>query len=72
MVSFKFIMDNYYNKDGSRNKNIADLSNLIELPQDCLQAAEIIANDGQIDSLDGSERIHGIQNLLIIEIYEFI
>jgi len=69
-VKFKFYMDNFYNKDGSRNKKIGDLSNLIELPQDALQMAGIILDDGLIDRLDGSERLHAIENKLEIHIYE--
>lgn len=71
-VSFVFYMDNYYNKDGTRNRNMADLSNLLELPQDCLQYAGIIENDTDIVSLDGSRRCHGIENRLEIDIWQLV
>lgn len=71
-ISFVFYMSNYFNKDGTRNRNMADLSNLIELPQDCLQYAGIIENDTDVISLDGSRRIHAIENKLEINIWQFI
>jgi len=46
----------YYTKKGERNKKVGDLSNLIQLPEDCLQKSGIIQNDVQIYSLDGSCR----------------
>lgn len=46
-----------------------DLSNLIELPADCLQSAGIIENDTDIVSFNGTGRFPGKQNELEIEIY---
>ena len=63
---FIFQFNDYYTKDGVRRRNLPDLSNLIELPQDCLQRAGIIDNDTQIVSLDGSRRVPGVTNQLII------
>jgi len=37
--------------------NLPDLSNLCEAPQDWLQKAEVIADDRQIESLDGTRRV---------------
>lgn len=65
---FRFYMTNYFTKDGKRSRAIADLSNLIELPQDCLQAAGIIENDNDIVCLDGSGRFPGKENVLEIEL----
>ena len=66
-----FIMDNYLTKKGEINRKIPDLSNLYELPQDCLQIAGVIENDSLIASHDGSRRLLGTENKLIIEIEEF-
>lgn len=46
----------YFTKKGLRSEKLGDLSNLICLPEDCLQRAGIIANDNLICSLDGSKR----------------
>jgi len=37
--------------------NVPDLSNLLELPQDAMQAAGVIADDRLIESLDGTIRV---------------
>lgn len=39
-----------------KQKSTADLSNLYELPQDCLEKAKIISNDRIIESHDGSRK----------------
>jgi Holliday junction resolvase RusA-like endonuclease len=66
-AEFIFTFDDYYTKQLERRKNLPDLSNLIELPQDALQKAGIIENDTQICYLDGSTRKPGDRNVL--EIY---
>ena len=48
-----------------------DLSNLYQLPEDCLQQAGIIENDNLIESHDLSRRLHGPQNELEIFILRF-
>lgn len=54
---FYFEKSLYFTKKGQRNKNLPDLSNLYELPQDCLEMAGILENDNLIDSHDWSRRI---------------
>jgi Holliday junction resolvase RusA-like endonuclease len=53
---FYFPKSVYYTKKGLRSKTLSDLSNLYELPQDCLQKINIILNDTLICSHDGSRR----------------
>ncbi|MBL0233219.1 MAG: RusA family crossover junction endodeoxyribonuclease [Chitinophagaceae bacterium] len=55
--TFLFPNDHYFTKKGNINKKIPDLSNLYELPQDCLQKAGVIENDTLIHSHDGSRRL---------------
>jgi Holliday junction resolvase RusA-like endonuclease len=69
--SFIFGMDNYYTKEGKRNRKLPDLSNLIQLPEDCLQTAGIIEDDTDICCLDGSMRIPAKYNFIDIVIYRF-
>ena len=62
---FLFHFDNYYVKDGSRrSKRIGDLSNLYQMPEDCLQKAGIIKDDSQICSHDLSRRIPSSETYL--------
>ena len=70
-VIFRFYFKNYHTKDGRRSERVNDLSNLYELPQDCLQAAEVIENDSDIVSHDRSRRLPGKENAIEIEIYQF-
>lgn len=57
-ASFHFIYPKsvFFTKKGHRSNKVADLSNLYELPQDCLQKSGIILNDSQICSHDSSKR----------------
>ena len=63
-VAFFFTFKDFYSKDGYRRKTIPDLSNLVQAPEDALQQAGIIKDDGQIVSLDGSRRLPGKENIL--------
>lgn len=62
---FYFTNEQYYAKPKRKadkpvmKKNVKDLSNLIQLPEDVLQKAGIIENDCQICSLDLSRRLVG-------------
>lgn len=63
---FYFTKDQYFCHDrkgnvieSKINQKLPDLSNLIELPQDCLQKCGIIKNDNLVDSLDLSRRLVG-------------
>lgn len=73
-VKFTFHFKNYWTKPKNkkdisrRNKKLGDLSNLFQLPEDCLILAGIIADDQQICSYDGSRRLPGPENRLDIEI----
>ncbi len=49
----------------------ADLSNLIESPQDVLVKAKVLWDDRLIYSLDGSRKQYGKENSCLVEIYEF-
>jgi Holliday junction resolvase RusA-like endonuclease len=39
------------------SENIPDASNLLQLPEDALQAAGVLADDRQVESHDGSRRV---------------
>ena len=67
---FRFYFNDYYTKEVERRKNMPDLSNLFELPQDVLQKCGVIKNDSQIVSLDGSRRLPGVQNIIEIWIWK--
>jgi Holliday junction resolvase RusA-like endonuclease len=54
--TFYFPESIYYTKQNVRSKKLPDLSNLYELPQDCLQSTKIIENDTQIVSHGKSSR----------------
>lgn len=62
---FTFPHKVFYTKDGHRSKKLPDLSNLYELPQDCLQKCRIIENDTQICSHNGSQRRAGTNEFWI-------
>lgn len=68
--TFYFPSSVYYTKKGARNKNLADQSNLYELPQDVMIKAGIIDDDNIIVSHDGSRRkpIDGPNYFLEIEL----
>jgi len=60
-----FYFENYHlRKKETRSKRLNDLSNLFELPMDCLQTAGIIQDDTQIQSFDLSRRLPGEHNML--------
>lgn len=61
----------FYTSRGTVSRGIGDLSNLIELPQDALQAAGIIENDAQIYSLDLSRRFPADTNYIEIFLMRF-
>lgn len=63
---FYFPHDKFYTLNGQISRNLPDLSNLYELPQDCLQKANIIANDSLIHSHDLSRRLPGDKYVLEI------
>jgi Holliday junction resolvase RusA-like endonuclease len=67
MFLFYFNEAEFYTKKQIMSKHIADLSNLYQLPEDCLQKAKIIDNDFYISGHDGSRRLPTLdQNYLEI------
>lgn len=68
---FRFYFSDFWTKEDRRNLTLPDLSNLVCLPEDCLQEAGIIVNDRQIASLDGSRRLPGSTDILEIKIWPF-
>lgn len=73
---FLFKIKDYYVKDKvkktlRRRLTLPDLSNLLELPADCLQTAGIIENDTQICSFDLSRRLPSETNELEIFLIKF-
>lgn len=68
---FHFPREVYMTKKGVISEKLPDLSNLIQLPEDCLQDAGIIKNDTLIHSLDLSRRIIGPSYKLEIFILKY-
>ena len=68
-VTFFFIYpeEEFYTSKGTISKRLGDLSNLYQLPEDCLQGAGLIENDNQIWAHDMSRKIAGKE--FAIEIY---
>lgn len=77
LVRFSFFFKNYWTKPRSkkeiprRSEKLGDLSNLYQLPEDCLTKSLIIRDDCLICSHDGSRRLPGQENGLEIVIYAF-
>ena len=73
-VTFRFYFKNYYIKPKRktdaprRSQKLGDLSNLYQLPEDCLVQAGVLLDDAQIQSHDGSRILPGSENRLDIEI----
>lgn len=69
VLLFKY--KDFYTARGTVSRHVGDLSNLLELPADCLQEAGIIENDAQIHSFDLSRRLPFDKNELEIFILTF-
>jgi len=54
---FYYPQSKFFTKKGVRSKNLADVSNLIELPQDCLQKSKILADDNLICTVEAKRGI---------------
>ncbi len=69
-LTFYYPKSKFFKKNGDRCRKIADISNLYQLIEDCLQDAGIIENDNLIESHDGSRRSYadGSKYYLSIEI----
>lgn len=60
-----------FGNNKKREYAICDLSNLIELPQDCLQKAGVIENDRFVMSFDGTRKVRGEGTLLRVEVLPY-
>lgn len=69
---FHFPADVYFTKKGDLSNRLPDLSNLYELPQDCLESAQVIANDRLICSHDLSRRLPGDRYGLEVFLFEYL
>lgn len=66
-----FWFKDYFTQKGVVSKKLPDLSNLYQLPEDCLQKAGILVDDNQIHSHDLSRRLPSNENLLEIFILKY-
>jgi Holliday junction resolvase RusA-like endonuclease len=69
---FVYPSDVFYTKKGRVSKNLPDLSNLYEMPQDALTKAGIIEDDYLICSHDGSRRMPGDKYELHIFLFRYL
>lgn len=69
MFLFKFPLKEYYTKRKTINQRLGDLSNLYQLPEDCLEKAGILKNDALIMSHDGSRKLPTDKLTCELEIY---
>lgn len=68
---FHFAKEDFFTKKGLVNQKLPDLSNLVQLPEDCLQSAGIIKNDTLIHSLDFSRRLPSNETRLEIFVLKY-
>ena len=72
---FRFYFKNYYTKPKRkadpirRSLTLGDLSNLYQLPEDCMVSAGILENDAYIISHDGSRRLPSPNGKDFLEIF---
>jgi Holliday junction resolvase RusA-like endonuclease len=67
--TFYFPTSKYLTKKGMRNKKVPDMSNLYQLPEDCMQKAGVLFDDNLIENHDGSKRLpHDQGHFLEIQI----
>lgn len=67
-AAFEFGLKDYFTKKGERNKKQPDLSNLVQLPEDCLQDAGVIENDTDIIKLIAT-KVPSKENYVLIKIW---
>lgn len=70
-VCFMFHVEQYFTKKGHVSKNLPDLSNLYQLPEDCLVKAGILEDDRLIESHDGSRRFPASKNRLDVLVFRY-
>jgi Holliday junction resolvase RusA-like endonuclease len=68
---FHFTKDQFFTQKGYMRKTIGDLSNLYQLPEDCLEKAGIIENDCLIMAHDYSRKLPSDTNELEIYILKY-
>ena len=66
---FYYPEDEFYTKQGTISRKLPDLSNLYQLPEDCLQAAGVIQNDWQIFSHTDCYRSPWDEKALLVSLY---
>ncbi len=71
IMHFHFKREDFFTKKGEISLKLPDLSNLLQLPEDCLQKAGVISNDTLIDSHDLSRRLIGPTNKLEVFILKY-
>lgn len=65
---FSFPKSVYFTKKMTRSNKVGDISNLYQSVEDALQKAQVIRNDSQIESHDGSRRVPIDGNEYFLEI----
>lgn len=70
VMLFTFSEPEFFTLKGPVSKTLPDLSNLYELPQDCLQSAAVLSNDTQIVAHDLSRRLPGASTELELWLIE--
>jgi len=71
---FSYPKEIYYTKKGVKSNKVADMSNLYQLPEDCLQRSGILENDSLIENHGNSLRVPSINDkyYLIIRIFSIV
>jgi Holliday junction resolvase RusA-like endonuclease len=71
---FYFPKERFFTKKREVSRNLPDLSNLLELPQDALTKAGIIEDDCQIKAHDGSRILwhDDPRHILVIHLYKYL
>lgn len=69
-VSFQFFypFNLFFNKKNKRSKKVADIGNLYQAIEDCLQKSSVLLNDSLIESHDGSGRFPITEDKHILKI----
>ncbi len=70
-ITLLFRFKDFYTKTMSRNKKLPDLDNLLCLPLDALSKSQVILDDSNVCSVDGSRRLPGPKNTIEIIIQDF-
>lgn len=68
---FLFHFENFHTKKGPMSLRLGDLSNLYQMPEDCLQKAGIIKDDALIMAHDYSRKLPGKNNELEVFLFDY-